>query len=291
MKKIGLTFGGGGARGGVHIGAIQALNELGIQANLVTGTSIGALVAALYAAGVSVEKMTEFFNNLNLTTLYVLPGSAPSFTNFTKFEQLFEQVIGRPMFSDLQPSLAVVATDIVSKKEMILDEGDVLSAVQASMAFPILLPPVERDGFILMDGGMVNNVPFDVARARGAGFVIAIGLGNSAPYGTSTPPPENKSLLRRALRATKNRPLYQVMTAVSDIITDRMVYARMAISAPDVLIQPYVGTIGLLDFQELERAISIGYGAIMDAESEIKRKLSIFQASPEEAGQIINKNR
>jgi NTE family protein len=288
MSKIGLTFGGGGARAGVHLGAIKALQELNIEIDLVTGTSAGALVGALLAFGMSVEKMTDFFNKLSLTTLYSLPGSEPALTRFKKFEQLFEGVIGRPTFSDLQLPLAVIATDLVSKKEMILDEGDVISAVKASMAFPIILPPVERNSFLLVDGGLVNNVPFDVARARGAGFVIAVGLGNAAPFGTPVPPPESKSLFHRALQVTKNRPVYQVITAVSDIITDRMVNARLAISAPDVMIRPYVGTIGLLDFQDLDRAIEIGYQAIKDAEEEIVHKLKIFRAAPDDMGRIIN---
>lgn len=291
MSKIGFTFGGGGARGAVHIGVIRGLNELGIRADLVTGTSVGALVAAMYAAGVPYESMREFYSHLSLASLYVLPGNTPALTRFTKFEQLFEKLIGRPTFSDLKIPLAVVATDIVTKKEMILDEGDVISAVMASMAFPVLLPPVERDGFVLVDGGLVNNVPFDVARARGAGFVVAIGLGNAAPYGTPPPPPDNRSILYRALQATKSRPIYQVVTAVTDIITDRMVSARLAVSAPDVMIRPYVGTIGVLDFQEQERANGIGYQAIHDAEKEIRYKLAIFRASPKDVGGIINANR
>lgn len=291
MSKIGFTFGGGGARGAVHLGAIRALNELGLHAELVTGTSVGAMVGAMYAAGLPYEMMRDFYSRLSLASLYTLPGNVPALTRFTKFEYYFEQLLGRPTFSDLKIPLAVVATDIVSKREMVLDEGDVITAVMASMAFPILLPPVERDGFVLIDGGLVNNVPFDVARARGAGFVLAIGLGNAAPYGTPPTPPDKRSILYRALQATKSRPIYQVVSAVSDIITDRMVSARLAISGPDVLVQPYLGTIGVLDFQDQERANAIGYQAIHDAEKEIRYKLAVFRASPQDVGGIINANK
>ncbi len=284
MIKIGLAFGGGGARGGAHIGVIYEMEKIGLKANLITGTSVGGLVAALYAVGLPAEKIHRFFSKFSFSNLYALPGSSPAISSVSKFEPMLEDLIGRPSFADLETPLALVATNLVSKKEVVLDEGDVVSAVLASMAFPILLPPVEREGLVLVDGGLVNNVPFDVARARGAHFVIAVDLGNASPYGVLPDGSSQKTgLIERALNATKRRPMYQVMTAVTDIITHRVVTSRLAISPPDLMLRPDIGSIGLLDFQDLERAIQAGRRSLLEVVPEIQERIDQITAGGSDA--------
>ena len=268
--KLGLALGGGGARGAAHIGVLMELERLGVRPKLVAGTSAGALIATLLAYGLPPQEMRHLFEQFGFTSLFRFPVGLPALTTPEKFEHMLSERIGRPTFADMKTPLALVATNLVTRQEVVLDEGDVISALNASMAFPILLPPVEREGLILVDGGLVNNVPFDVVRARGATAVIAVDLGNSAPYGTPTLPETNGgSLFERALNATKRRPTMQVMTAVTDIITNRGVQSRLAISRPDILLRPKMGTIGLLDFQALEAAIELGRAAVREQESAI----------------------
>lgn len=274
-RKVGLALGGGGARGAVHIGVLMAFEEMGIVPDLVAGTSVGALIATLLAAGVEVAQMKKLFEQFGITSLYSFPGSVPALTKMDRFGDMLAELIGRPQFTDLQMPLAMVATNLVTKKEVILDEGDVTSALQASMAFPILLPPVKREGLVLMDGGLVNNVPFDVVRARGATQVIAVSLGNAAPYGALPPPVESGSLFERLLDVTKRRPTMQIITAVTDVVTSRAVQARLAISSPDILLEPTIGTIGLLDFQALEEGIERGYAAVREREGDLRRLLGL----------------
>lgn len=268
--KIAFTLGGGGARGAAHIGVLVELERLGIRPNLITGTSIGGLVAALYAAGQTPEQMLVFFQKLGLGQMYALPGSVPSLSSNSKIEKLLEETIGRITFADLKTPLAVVTTNLIARREVVLDEGDVISAVLATIAFPLLLPPVELPGQVLVDGGIVNNVPFDVARARGATFVIAVDLSNTAPFGApDTAEKPRTGLIARALTITRRNRTLQILSAVVDMLTVQSLNARLAISQPDVLIRPKLGTIGLLDFHRWNEGMEAGKTAVLDVAEQL----------------------
>ena len=269
--KIGLALGGGGARGAAHIGVLTELERLGVQPNLITGTSIGGLVGALVAAGLQPKDVTAFFQKISLSQMYGLPGSAPGFSSTSKIEKLLVDTIGRITFADLQIPLAVVTTDLVSRKAVILDEGDVVTAVLSTIAIPIIFPPVERDGMVLVDGGLLNNLPFDIARARGATFVIAVDLSNTAPYGTpSEPGPPASGIIERALALTQRQHTWQVLSTVTDIITMQSFNSRMAVSQPDILLRPDMSTIGIFDFHRLDEGIKVGQTAVQATEQQIQ---------------------
>lgn len=281
MAKLGLALGGGGARGAAHAGILYELEVLGVQPDLVTGTSIGATVATFLAFGKRASEVHQFFEKLNLGNLYNLPAGSPSISSMARFESAVEEMIGRPNFNDAKIPLSVVATNLVTRQEVVIDEGDVLSAVLASMAFPILLPPVERDGLTLVDGGLVNNVPFDVVRARGATYVIAVDLGNSAPYGSQPKIASSSSLIGRAINLTKRQKTFQIMTAVTDIITERSMQTRLAISPPDLLLRPPMYDVGIIDFDMTAPAILSGRKIIRE-NPEIVEKLKQWCKNPNE---------
>jgi len=268
--RIGLALGGGGARGAAHIGVIMELERLGIRPNLITGTSIGGLVGALYASGLTCDDLTDCFKHINIGSMYSFAGSSPSLTGVNKIEQLLESFIGRPTFAELGIPLAVVTSDLVGRKEVILDEGDVLTAVLATIAIPILFPPVEREGMVLTDGGILNNTPFNIAQARGATYVIAVDLTNTAPFGTpDKPAPTPTGVLGRALALTQRRKTWQIMSVVADIITAQTLQKHLAISRPDVLLRPHMGSIGLFDFHRLDEAVEAGRTAVREAEKQL----------------------
>ena len=270
--KIGLALGGGGARGAAHIGVLMELERLGIRPSLITGTSIGGLVGALYAAGLTLEELTNFSRQINISKMYGFPGSAPALTGTSKIQQLLEDTIGRLTFADLHIPLAVVTTDLVSRKEVILDEGDVVTAVLATIAIPILFPPVEMNNLRLVDGGILNNTPFDVARARGATYVIAVDLSNTAPFGTpSEPAPPPTGVIARALALTQRRKTWQIMSVVADIITAQTLQKHLAVSRPEVLLQPNMGSIGLFDFHQVDDGIEAGRTAVREAEEQLAK--------------------
>ncbi|KAA3664748.1 MAG: hypothetical protein DWQ04_04155 [Chloroflexi bacterium] len=268
--KFGLTLGGGGARGAAHIGVIAELEQVGVYPDLITGTSIGGMIGALLAAGFNAEQLAEFFEKLSIAGMYSLPGTLPAFSNNNKIEKLLQEMIGGITFADLNIPLAIVATDVVQRKPVILDEGDLITAVLATIALPLVLPPVERDGHTLVDGGIMNNVPFDVARARGANFVLAIDLTNTAPYGTTTQNvPTTGNVLERVLNITQRNRTWQMLSTVVDIVTAQSLNTRMAISQPEILLQPDLGTIGILDFHRWEEGVEVGKTAVLPHLDEI----------------------
>lgn len=268
--KIGLALGGGGARGAAHIGVMKELERLGIRLGLITGTSIGGMIGALVAAGLRSEELVTFFQKLNIGQMYGLPGSAPSLAGNSKIEKLLVDTIGRPSFADLQTPLAVVTTDLVSRQTVVLDEGDVVTAVLATIAIPVVFPPIEQNGMVLVDGGLLNNVPFDIARARGATYVIAVDLANTSPYGTpADPAPPASGVIERALAITQRRRTWQIVSTVADIITMQSFNARLAVSKPDLLLRPNLGTIGLFDFHRLEEGIAVGRTAVAEVEEQL----------------------
>ena len=134
MIKIGLALGGGGAKGAAHVGVLMALEELGIRPFLITGTSVGAYVGATYAAGVDLPTIAKSIPDLALGQMLGLPGNAPALSTNTKYKQYLQNLIGDITFADLKVALAVVATDLVSRQEVVLDEGKVVTAVMDDTA-------------------------------------------------------------------------------------------------------------------------------------------------------------
>lgn len=267
--KIGLALGGGGARGAAHFGVLKELDRLGIVPDLITGTSVGGLVGAMVAAGHSMDQMTTFFQKLSLTAIYALPNSVPAFSSNAKVERMLEELFGRITFADLKIPLAVVTTDLVSRKEVILDEGDLVSAIMATTSLPVLLPPVLRDGFALVDGGVLNNTPFDVARGRGATFVIAVDLSDTSPYEIDPEPRSGGAGLLDALPIPHTRRTWQVITAISDIISSTSLNARMALYPPDILLQPKMGHVGIFDSTQWKDGMAAGRTAVLEVEEKL----------------------
>jgi NTE family protein len=271
MLKLGLALGGGGARATAHIGALLELAKMGVKPDLITGSSAGGILGGLLAVGMLPEEMVVMAEELSLSKVYGLPSDGRSLSGNYKLAALLEEYIGRPTFADLEIPLAVVAVNLKTHQEVVLDEGDLINALLATAAFPVLFPPVMIDGQSLVDGGLANNVPFDVARARGAAGVIAISLDNSLPYGKF---PEDDvhaiGLWEKMMARGKRQPLWQVVTAVSDIITQRSVLARQAISPPDIMLRPFIGDTGLFDFGAVNEGVAAGRKAVQDAADEIE---------------------
>lgn len=303
QQKLGFTLGGGGARGSAHLGVLRELFALGLRPNLVTGTSIGGLIGALVCTGMSLDEVENAFRELKPSIMYALPKGKPAIGSTENIEKHLEAVfsdyytlryperqIKRPTFDDLDIPLAVVATDLVTRREVVLDKGDLIEAILATISIPVMFPPVKIGKWELVDGGLINNLPFDVARARGATFTIAVDLGQSAPYGTpiENPAPEpdgnlfgirwtellDGSIFDKALYEAARDPLWQVVTAVFDIVNDQNVRLRLAISSPDVLIRPNIGTIGILDFHTINDGIQAGREAVHRRAPDLERLMT-----------------
>ncbi len=202
--KVALVLSGGGAKGAAHVGVIKVLEENGIPVDMVVGASMGAIVGGLYCAGYTGSQMDSLmmiqdWNRIILDgglvdEQYLLkipfgkpcgesPASAfPSgLVRGSEVEALFEQLLpGIPDsldFNEMPIPFACVSVDLVSKKEVVHHSGNLIEAIRASMSIPLFFEPVRRDGMVLVDGGMLNNYPVDIARAMGADIVIGVKVG------------------------------------------------------------------------------------------------------------------
>jgi NTE family protein len=176
MKKIGLALGGGAVLGAAHVGVLRALKEKEIEIQFVAGTSIGAFVAAFFAFGKSWEEIREIAADLKWLDISQISLSKYGLLSNDKMGELIGEHIGNRDIKDAEIPLAMVATDISKGKKVVLDSGPVADAVMASTAIPGIFNPVEIGKKMLVDGGVVENVPIKTTRALGAKYVIGVDL-------------------------------------------------------------------------------------------------------------------
>ncbi len=204
--KVGLVLSGGGAKGMAHIGALKVIEQAGIKIDYIGGTSMGAIIGALYASGYSAAELDSIFREVDLDNLIQdnLPRGAKTFYEkedseryaltlpFDNFKIKFPQSISRGQtiynelvrllyhvkdvdnFNELPISFFCIATDMEKGQQVILDNGYLPEAVMASGTFPSLFEPAEIDGAILIDGGVLNNYPINEVKAKGADIIIGV---------------------------------------------------------------------------------------------------------------------
>jgi NTE family protein len=178
--RIGLALSGGATRGAAHIGVLQVLEREGIHPDLITGTSAGAIVGAAYASGMTPEEISLLFHQLSWSTLANISlRNHLGLFNTSPMEEFIESNIGPRTFNDLPIPLAVVACDISTGERVILNQGSVSRAVRASSAVPGLFAPVEIEDRMLVDGGVVDNLPVALAYDMGADYVIGVDIASS----------------------------------------------------------------------------------------------------------------
>lgn len=279
---IGLVLGGGGAAGVAHVGVVRALEELGIRPDVITGTSMGAIVGGLYAAGLTPDELqaavttidwSGIFNDKSdrqllhplrrdsridpLSVQADLPvgigaqgvqidaGLIDAVKLNLTLRRLAAPGQGVDDFDDLAIPFRAVATDIVTGEAVVLGEGDLATAIRASMSIPALFPPVEIGGRLLVDGGVVNNLPVDVARALGAEIVIV-----SEIPGADVSPEDLRSFTA-------------ILGQTMSVMIGANSRAQTATLGPrDVHLVPDVGAVGMLAFEKAASTVSAGQAAV-----------------------------
>ncbi len=181
-SKIGLALGGGAAKGLAHIGVIKAIEEDGLDISCVAGTSVGALVASYYAFGKHPDDMMSRGKTLNHRKLFSLTWNSHGFMDTNAIESLVLKDIGQFNIEDARIPLAICTTDILTGEKVIFREGPLAPAVCASMAVPGLFVPVSLKGRMLVDGGIVENVPISCLEQMGAGIKIGVDLNGVSKY-------------------------------------------------------------------------------------------------------------
>ncbi|WP_432453242.1 MULTISPECIES: patatin-like phospholipase RssA [unclassified Agarivorans] len=282
-RVIGLALGSGAARGWAHLGVILALREMGIRPHLVAGCSIGALVGAAYACQ-RVDQLTNWALGLSSWQVFNLMDFSFYKGGLLTGEKVFnaaEQYIGRSNIEQLSIPFGAIATELGSGKEVWLQQGRVRDAVRSSCAMPGLMAPYQLNNQWLVDGALVNPVPVSLCRAMGADVVIAVNLNSDKSHlnnfddelKDSTSEPDQpflrllgggKEFLTSMLASIKQNNddrspgMIGVMSTSINIMQERLTRARMAGDPPDILLNPKLGSISVMDFHRAEEAIQEG---------------------------------
>lgn len=291
--RVCLVLSGGGARGAAHVGVLQVLEQLRVPVDCVVGTSMGSIVGASYASGTSVADMEAVLGRMSTQLLFKdLPPrqeravrlkrddaknlAAPEFGLNSSGLQLpkgivsgvqlesvlreLSKVRGFHHFDRLPIPFRAVATDLVNGKAVVLNQGELAGAMRASMSVPGAIDPVRIDGRLLVDGGLTNNLPVDVARSMGADVVIAVNLG--------TP----------LLRAEQLNSILGVTGQMVNILTEQNVQRSLASLKPtDILVVPQLGDFSAADFDHLREAVPVGAAAARSVADLLGR----YSVSPE----------
>lgn len=287
---LGLALGGGSARGWAHIGVLSALAQHGIEPAIVCGTSAGALVGGIWAAGrlPELEAWVGRLTRRDVVALLDFTMARGGAIGGRKLIELYRRQIGDLSIEDLPHRFAAVATELETGSEVWLQHGPLLHAIRASISLPGMFTPVLADGRWLVDGGLVNPVPVTLCRALGAEIVIAVDLHGSAGRPEHRPRAEShpavvrdgrwwqalSRLRRRAedaageeaaaeLPDTPEAPSTRaVIAAALDIMQARISRSRLAGDPPDLLLSPTVRHIAPLDFACGQPTIDEGYDVV-----------------------------
>jgi NTE family protein len=259
--KIALVLGGGAARGFAHVGVIRVLEQEKIPVDLVVGTSVGSLIGALYAGNrngfelewAAFQLTKEDIFDFGVWNAVMGMGLARG----ERLEAFVKGKVKQQTIEELPLPFAAVATDLNWGTRVVLDHGPVARAVRASSAIPGVFEPVSVGGKLLVDGGVVDNIPIEVARSKGADVVVAVDI--SEDVGNVN----IKNLVDVLLQSTN------IMFAVN--VASRRTGA-------DVLVQPKVGTIGMMDFGRRKEAMDAGIAAAREAAPRIRAAVEQWKA-------------
>lgn len=280
--RIGLALGSGSARGWSHIGVIRALERAGISPDIVCGTSIGALVGAVYAAG-EIDRLEPWVKSLTWKSVLGLMDfkMGGGLIEGGKLLDFFRSRYEDQGIAGLRKAYGCVATELYTGREVWLREGPVIDAVRASIAVPGLFTPAQHEGRLLVDGGLVNPVPVSLCRAMGADVVIAVDLNwdvmlhhsrvaSHAREAEAEEAPQGgmlQAILTRLRPAragnghdngTPMPSMLDVMTTSLNIMQMRITQSRLAGEPADVVIRPRLNEVAAMDYHLAAGTIAEG---------------------------------
>ncbi len=247
--KLGIALGAGSAKGLAHIGILQVLEEAGIKPEVVTGTSMGAVIGGFYASGLSLDKMEDMATSITKEEVKKLLPRRPSLTHLVdnhRIKKLFRRVLGNQRIEALPVKFGCVATDILSGRKVHFTSGPMVDALLASSAIPGFFPAVKMKNTYLVDGGVVDPIPVELARSLGADFVVAVNVMNWKARRAEEEEPEEegnfaekvkRAILKLVVGEEKGPPhILSTFLYVVDIMQEQIVRSKLKITSPDFLI-------------------------------------------------------
>lgn len=282
-QTVSLILGSGGARGLAHIGIIRWLEEQGYQIQFVSGSSMGALIGGVYAAG-KLDEFEAWFKKLSNTDILGLTDIAWDRSGLIKGDKLFnalKELIGDPDIEDLPIPFTAVATDIENEKEVWLQKGSLLKAIRASISLPMIFTPYSWHGMTLVDGGVLNPMPIAPTFNQQNGLTIAVNLGGKATLvdidtQTSQESADEDSWLNdisalfrtfkarflsedKSLEQAFNWDIYEVSNKAFDSMQNTIARQKLAAYPPDITIEIPRNACGMMEFSKVNEMIQLGY--------------------------------
>ena len=271
MKKIGLALGGGGVRGLAHISVLEVLDDLDYKPSVIAGTSMGAIIGALYASGMSgkdikklvrrhliskddkwrdvIDKRADIMKWVSAFSPAHARGGIIKADKF--YNHLFSE-IGKTTFEELEIPLIVIATDYWTAEEVVFKTGELLPAIKASAAIPVVFAPVSIGERILVDGGVVNVVPYEYVMEL-CDVTIAVDVSGTPPHKHEVP-----TLIESALGTVR-------------IMQTASLAAKMKCQQPDIFVHPGIHDIKLLDFNKVDDVFKQSEPAMEELRTKIKK--------------------
>lgn len=289
-KPFGLVLGGGGAKATIYLGLFEVLEKNGIRVDYIAGTSMGAIVGGAYALGMTAQEMQDYFTknkDVNLTGMKNFNFFNESLFKRDEFNKLLYGLCGDKKFEDTKIPFKCTAVDLEQKKEVIFEKGKMFEALQATSAYPPLLPPVFHEGKYLIDGGIIDNVPALVARGMErdeleGGKIMAFKLNNNINrqyisghifmkhYGLGKKV-RNWNIFKKKIADMKF--VADIVLEAISIASEHNVRRNLMLANPEILVEPVV-EVGLADFSQTEKLIEMGRKIGKTYMPQIKKVLS-----------------
>jgi len=259
MKSIGLALGSGGARGLVHVSFIQAMDELGIRASVVSGASIGSIIGAFYAAGFSGNAMFDLVESLGFRELSrMVDLSVLGISGLVKGHRV-ESFLKEHLpatFEGLKCPLHIIATDYWKSDDVIFRSGSLIEAIRASISIPGIFTPVQVKDDVFIDGGLSNPVPYDIIRNQ-CDLLIAIDVSGTMSCSRKNPVPN----------------MFEAIMGTFHIMEMAMMESKMKVFKPDIYVRPVLKNFQIMDFHRKEEILASVTGDVEKFKRQLSRKL------------------
>ena len=266
--RLGLVLSGGGARAFAHIGVLRVLERVGARFDVVAGTSMGAIIGALYAAGRSADEIHEIAKGVSWRDVVDISLQA-GLIKGDKLESFLAELLPRS-FDDLPVPFAVTTTDIETGEAVLLQEGDLVRAIRASSSFPGAIEPIQYGGRTLADGGIVNNLPVAAATFLGATRTVASDVTPARRSVYRTPDQEGNWWERMVatVKLERRNPMVQMLLRSSDIMQSILADVHASLNPPDLRVRMAMPQYRVESFKDLDDIVAIGEAAAAAAIEE-----------------------
>ncbi len=270
-KNVALTLSSGGARGLAHIGAIEELEVRGYTISSIAGCSMGALIGGVYAAG-KLEEFREWMKSINKKKMLELTDFSLSLNHLVKGRRIIEAImefVPDVAIEELPIPYSAVATDIRSGKEVVFNKGSLFEAIRASISLPSFYEPVQRDGMILIDGGVINPIPLNRVKRQAGDVLVGVDV-SGHDYKAQWDEVHRLSAMQKTDASLKTRLLdmlipdniefnyYTVLSRTSSLMIRQNSILMAKLMKPDILVDIQMSRYGGFDYDKSEKIIALG---------------------------------